>query len=691
MKRIFLSLASMALAAGVAGAVLLPAVSQAAVITVNTTLDANGSSPDGNCSLREAILGANTDSAIDGCAAGSGDDTILLPAGTYTLTIDGINEDGAWSGDLDITDSLTLTGAGAGTTSIDGNVIDRVFHVDPACAGITVDISGVTIRRGLAPNAPITEYDKSSGGGIHNCGTLVLSDAVVSGNGAPDFGQGGGIQNNGLLVASNITVSGNNAYRGGGMGSTGTLMLAGGRIEDNGATGSVGTGGGLYNAGAAVLAGVTLSGNTALNGGGISNGGDRGMKLINSTISNNKAAWSIGGGIYNEASLEITNSTVSGNVATTSGGGIANKGIMSLASVTLASNTAATSGGAIFIYNSGLLDMENSLLAGNMAGGVYNSCSVLSGSITSYGYNLSDNASYCGLANIGDKTGVDALLGPLQDNGGTTFTHALSAGSPAVDGGDPSGCSAEGGTRMLMNDQRSFLRPVDGNGDGTAVCDIGAFELGAAAGPGSDLSIRNWDLPDPVAVGGILTYNIVVTNNGQEMADGIVTTVTLPAGVQWISTSTNTGICVGTGTIRCYIGNLFAADAAVITIAVTPTGTGDLSASAWVTSGTADPAPGNNTDTAATLSVIGVRRVQGATPVGTYATIQAAINAVASGDIIQSVLMTFYESPVLNSSVPVTIRGGYEPGFSSQTGYTTISGTLTLATGALTVDRLVLQ
>jgi CSLREA domain-containing protein/uncharacterized repeat protein (TIGR01451 family) len=691
MKKMFVKLVVTVFAGGVFVAALFSAAATAAVITVNSAVDADGSTPDGKCSLREAVLAANADTAVDGCVAGSGDDTVVLPAGTYVLAIAGTNEEGAWSGDLDITGNLVLVGAGAGTTILDGGGIDRVLHVDPACAGIVADISGVTLRNGLAPDAPIAEYDKASGGGIHNCGTLSLSDVVVSGNSAPYFGQGGGIHNKGLLLGRNVTVSGNSAYRGGGMASSGSLMLADSGLEANGASGSIGTGGGLYNIGDAVLVSVTVHANSAINGGGISNGGDGGMKLINSTVSNNLATWSIGGGVYNEASCEVTNSTISGNSAKTSGGGIANKGLMSLASTTIANNTAVTSGGALFIYNQGLVEIANSLLAGNTVGGVNNICAVPVGSVTSYGYNLADCPNTCGLDEAGDKTVADAHLGALQNNGGKTLTHALLAGSLAIDGGNPAGCTAEGGTRFLMNDQRSFLRPVDGDGNGTAVCDTGAFESGAVAGPGSDLSIRNLDLPDPVAVDGTLTYNIVATNNGPEMAEGIVVTITLPAGVEWISTSANTGTCVGTGTVRCYVGNLFTTDAAMISISVRPTVPEQLFATAVVTSGTPDPAPGNNTDTALTLSVIAVRRVQGTTIAGTYATIQAALDAAASGDIIQSVLMTFSENPVLNSSVPVTLKGGYDPAFSSQSGYTLISGTLTLAAGAMTVDRLILQ
>ncbi len=462
-------------------------------------------------------------------------------------------------------------------------------------------------------------------------------------------------------------------------------------VKGNAATGAIGSGGGILNAGDAVLVNVTADSNTAPVGGGIHNGGVDGLRLINSTVSNNSATLSIGAGIYNESSAELTNSTISGNAAATSGGGVANKGIMSLANVTIANNTAATAGGAIFIYNEGLLDTENSLMAGNMAGGLINSCAVPAYSITSYGYNLTDDTNTCGLNATGDMFGVNAMLGLLQDNGGSTRTHALQADSPAVDAGNPAGCKAEGGTRNLLNDQRSFLRPFDGNGDGTAICDIGAFEFGGMVGPGSDLRIQNLDFPDPVAVDGTLTYTVLVTNDGPEMAEGIVVTTALPSGVEWLSTSTNAGICMGTGTVECFVGNLFAADAAVITIQVRSTVAAQLLSTATAASDTPDPSFVNNTAAASTWSGFPVRRVQGAITVGTYTTIQSALDAAVAGDTIQSAMTTFSESPIWDSSIPVTLMGGYDATFSFQTGYSIISGTLTLKGGGITVDHLILK
>src|SRR2546421_4431211 len=144
---------------------LAQASAGATTIAVNTANDELA--VDGNCSLREAISAANADAGVDGCPAGSGADTIVVPAGTYALSIAGAGEDANVSGDLDITSDLTIGGAGRAATIIDGAGLDRVVDVDPALAGVSVEISGVTIRRGLAPGALA-----AFGGGVQNAGTL---------------------------------------------------------------------------------------------------------------------------------------------------------------------------------------------------------------------------------------------------------------------------------------------------------------------------------------------------------------------------------------------------------------------------------------------------------------------------------------------------------------------------------------
>ena len=334
--------------------------------------------------------------------------TIILPAGTYTLGIPGTNEDQGLTGDLDIRWDVSIIGEGADSTIIDGAMLDRVFHVT---GPINVEISGVTIRNGNAgPTGPVESPDLFifDGGGLlfQAAGPSTLTDVIVTGNFAEGFG--GGIANEAFdnLTLINSTISLNEA---------------------------TGGGGGIYIDGTATLTNSTVSDNEAADsGGGISNSHE--LTLTNSTVSDNTAA--TGGGISNSGELTLTNATVSGNTATDAGGGVNNE--------------------------DGTLTLKDTIVANNAS----DDCS---GGTTSAGYNL-DSDGTCGLAAAGDISSGDPLLGPLADNGGPTLTHALLAGSPAID-------TASDDCPPPITDQRGVTRP-----QGPA-CDIGAYELEVAAAP----------------------------------------------------------------------------------------------------------------------------------------------------------------------------------------------------------------
>ncbi|MDH3553881.1 MAG: CSLREA domain-containing protein, partial [Gammaproteobacteria bacterium] len=176
-------------------ALLIGPLALAANFPVTKTADTNDGSCDADCSLREAIIAANT---------AGGSDTISVPAGNYLLTRIG-NDDTAINGDLDITDTLTLNGAGAGSTIIDGNSIDRVFHV---LVGTTVTISDVTIRDGDAGGV--------DGGGIWNESNVTLSNVTMSNNSARDGGAIFSSVNPNSLTLDNVTLNGNSATSQGG-------------------------------------------------------------------------------------------------------------------------------------------------------------------------------------------------------------------------------------------------------------------------------------------------------------------------------------------------------------------------------------------------------------------------------------------------------------------------------------------
>ena len=282
---------------------------QGDTLTVTKTADTNdGSCDPDDCSLRGTIARAE-----DG-------DSIITPAGTYTLTLDA---------ELGIDKDLTLTGAGPGGTIIQASSVNPVLSPDdPGVAdfrvfnitGGTVAISGVTIRHGKT---------SGDGGGMLNSGTLTLTNSTVSGNrairGGGGFTVGGGMGNFGTLTLINSTVSGNAAdglglRRGGGIWNLGTLTLTNSTVSDNTAR----FGGGIYNSGGTItLTNSTVSGNTATEaGGGIYNNFGGTLTLANSTVSGNTSGQN-GGGILNrlDGTLVLTNSTVSGNTANTEGGG----------------------------------------------------------------------------------------------------------------------------------------------------------------------------------------------------------------------------------------------------------------------------------------------------------------------------------------------------------------------------------
>ncbi len=402
---------------------------EAATITVMNTNDS------GAGSLRAALASAANGDTID--ATGM--------SGAILLT----------SGELFVDKSVTINGPGAANLAVDGNHSDRVFQV---ANPVTVTISGLTITNGSVVSSDV-------GGGIYNDGsTLTLSDCAIVAN------FGGGIYNgHSTLTVSNCTLSGNSA----------------------------GVGGGIYNAGSnsgsatLTINNSTLSGNSAgIGGGGIYNDGIFGgatLTISNSTLSGNSAGF-FAGGIYNtgeggSATLTISNSTLSGNsVSGGVGGGIFNDGrdgsaMLTISNSTLSGNSAGFFGG---IYNYGVsgsatLTIGDTILnAGASGENIFNN----SGTVTSHGYNLSSDNGGGLLTATGDQINTDPLLGPLQDNGGPTFTHVLLVGSPAIDAGDPN-FNPNSFNPPMVYDQRGpgFNRVVNGR------IDIGAFEVQAVPSP----------------------------------------------------------------------------------------------------------------------------------------------------------------------------------------------------------------
>lgn len=247
------------------------------------------------------------------------------------------------------------------------------------------------------------------------------------------------------------------------VGGAKTVSISGVTIRN----GQGGNGGGIENAATVTLTIVnsTLSGNAAGLGGGVFNSGT--LTIINSTFSNNMA--SQGGGIYNPGSgmLTITNSTFSGNAAPVAGGASFNAGTLQIANTTLSDNSSPLGGG---VFNIGTLQIGSTILnAGASGANIANN----GGTVTSHGYNLSSDDGGGFLTGPGDQINTNPRLGPLQDNGGPTFTHELLPGSPAIDAGDPNF------TPPPFFDQRGqgFPRVVN------ARIDKGSFEVQSGGTP----------------------------------------------------------------------------------------------------------------------------------------------------------------------------------------------------------------
>ncbi len=507
-----------------------------AQISVTTTEDELNS--DGDCSLREAVEAANTNNPVDNCIDNSGNYNyiIIADAQTYMLGIPGFNEDANQTGDLDITEDVTIEGAGPWQTIINAADIDRALHI----------LTGFVTVRNLTITDGSTDTFFGDGGCILVNGSLSLENSVVYSCLA---GNSGG----GIYVAPGAS-----------------LDIYFSEIVENGAGGS---GGGIFVASGAwvgIIENTTIHNNYAnQNGGGIFNIGTI-WDIVSTTISSNRAELGNGGGIFNGSSgtiggvpATILNTTISSNSAVF-GGGIFNAGqISDVIHVTIAYNDAVQGGGIRNVSSGSFGGIQSSIIANSINGG---DCSN-AGSMGSLGYNiLGDNSCSSVFTSTGDLLNTDPMLGPLQNNGGLTATHALLPGSPAIDHVDEFVCP------WPDVDQRGFARPIDGDGDSFARCDSGAFEF--LPPTGADVSITKSDTPDPVGVGQDLTYTIVVTNNGPEAtASEIFVSDQLPSGVDFVSVTTTQGSCSFdslTNSIGCDLGILDPDQTVTITVVVRP-------------------------------------------------------------------------------------------------------------------------
>ena len=489
----------------------------------------------GRCTLRAAIQEANA------CV---GPDVIELAAGTYALTLAGASENATLTGDLDITDELTINGAGAATTIIDASAPfdDRIFHVlnnvsttfdGLTLQGVTLDwnVGGGGIETGgnlLVANAVISDNTGGYGtainawnqnavitvsnttiannaatgayGAIRVEGTLDLDQSTLTGNtlpsayghyGAAIYGGPGSTINisnhtvidnnsagyaeivrgaeNSTINISDSTISNTQAGRAVTGWSDSTINITRSRIINNLEGGVSSTGAYQYGGGSVLnIVDSTIDGNVgtgvgsySFNGAGIYTDGT--FTITGSTISNNRIMSSLSGGgggagLFMAGTGTIVNSTFSGNInsgTNSSGGAISSwdgNSRLSLQNTTFHANQSTWVGWHIAF--AGSIDFVNTIFSSG-------NCDLSNAAVTSNGYNI-DSGNSCGLTAATDLVSTDPLLAPLADNGGSTLTHALQAGSPAIDAGNDTVCPA--------TDQRGVTRPQG------LQCDVGAYE-----------------------------------------------------------------------------------------------------------------------------------------------------------------------------------------------------------------------
>jgi hypothetical protein len=400
--------------------ILVPAILCAGMITAQAaTYTVTNTNDSGAGSLRDAVGQANasTDNDTIDFAPSLAGQTITLTGGELTIA--------TGSG------SLTINGLGADQLSVSGNNQSRVFQIH---GGANLTVNKLTVKAGTG-----------DGGCILSSGVLTINDSVITG--CTGIGYGGGIYHGFDALTINSSV-----------------------ITGNSTPNSFG--GGIFSFGATTITKSTISSNNAFYAGGLAIAFSNFVSITDTTFTNNTTVQQGTILVQNTTGATMTNTTISGNFSQNFGAGIHNLvAQLSLINCTVANNTAQGAFGAILTAAPGTTTLANTLVAAN-------SPKNFSDAVISGGYNL-DTDGTSGFVNgaNGDIVGtlanpIDAMLAPLADNGGPTFTRALLMGSPAIDAGNST----------LTIDQRGFSRPINipsipNAGSGT---DIGAFEYQGA-------------------------------------------------------------------------------------------------------------------------------------------------------------------------------------------------------------------
>jgi uncharacterized repeat protein (TIGR01451 family)/CSLREA domain-containing protein len=544
---------------------LLPGLGvDAATLTVDTTVDEFDVSPNATCSLREAVESANNDADFGGCVGVDpyGDDTILLPAGTYGLTqtppepfLDLDNS----VGDLDFGSTVAAAALTSGPAAIDRGIIliDSLEILGEGAESTIIERASAEIFGILQTEFPtavrlvdltIAGGEQVAGAGIFADFNLSLERVVVRDNvaRAPDAG-GGGIVSFGALTLVDTLVTGNRVdledpcdvgppTTGGGILALlfDEMLIERSTVSDNVVTGDAGCEG--FGGGLGLLAGFVPA------------------RIVNSTFSGNSAPYAGGIDLLAEVPFFIPGGVLSpesprrGNRpsgapawarGSTSTAPVGRGTVLPppepvfLEHVTVANNSAVEVGGLSILsfLELGEVVLENTLIGNNTADDAPD-CTLFGATVTSQGTNLLsiddpfDGDDDVCLTQPPDLVGtlaapLDPVLGPLQNNGGLTPTQALLSGSPAIDAAPDQG---------ETEDQRGVARPQG------AGFDIGAFEVNEV-----DLTISKTDSEDPVQRGTAFTYTLVAENLSPNPAVDVEISDSLPVPLTPTSVTPSAG------------------------------------------------------------------------------------------------------------------------------------------------------
>jgi hypothetical protein len=302
--------------------VVLAASGSASAATIRVTSGKDAIKNDGVCTLREAVIAVNTRSSSGApgeCPAGTGADKIVIAVRRVTLALSGPPENNAATGDLDLKRAVTITGSGAGATTVDAAGVDRALDVRP---GAVVTVRDVTLTGGHAPagaggpgstlvnTSMVGDPGQSggSGGAVANAGSLTLDHVNVTGNVSGNGGAGASASGGAGTGYSALGGNGGTGGAGGGVSSTGRLVVRDSLIAGN-TTGTGGPGGsGFAGSGAPRTAGFVGISEPGDGSGGEGDGGGGG-------------AGGPGGDLYVTGTATVIDSTISGGVTGPGGAG----------------------------------------------------------------------------------------------------------------------------------------------------------------------------------------------------------------------------------------------------------------------------------------------------------------------------------------------------------------------------------